>query len=236
MIDGAPFRAALFNHGALATVCGESPVLTRSLRDAMIVLHPAQTDRGEVSVVLHSQDNTVGYYRDGLLQALIDAQSRNLAGYVAAGVTRIFERGAERVLGLGHGGAAASTLLHRLGIELTSVDVDPLAERLGQLFFRAPPALFVVTAEAAAFVTTSAANDFGAIFVDFQDSTNPPADDFSAGFWRQVDRVMRPEGQVIINITNYLWDGPDWPGCVEAISATGLNSVPLPTSTTPGAS
>jgi predicted membrane-bound spermidine synthase len=197
-------------------------------RDTMIVLHLAQTDRGEVSVALHGQDGTVGYYRDGLLQTLINAQGQNLAGYVEAAVERICGQGAQRVLVLGHGGGAASTLLHRRGIEVTSVDVDPLAERLGQLFFRAPPTLSVVTAEAAAFVAASPAATFDAVFVDFQDSATPPADYLAPAFWRQVARVLRPRGQVIIvNVTNYLWDGPDWPACLEALGAAGLVSAPL---------
>jgi predicted membrane-bound spermidine synthase len=193
----------------------------------MIVLHRAQTDRGEVSVALHSQDGTVGYYRDGLLQTLIDAQGHNLAGYVEAAVARIYGHGAQRVLVLGHGGGAASTLLHRRGIEVTSVDVDPLAERLGQLFFRAPPTLSVVTAEAAAFVAASASNNFDAVLVDFQDSAKPPADYLAPAFWRQVGRVLRPRGQVIVNVTSYLWDSPDWPICLEALATAGLISTPL---------
>lgn len=193
----------------------------------MIVLHRAQTDRGEVSVALHSQDGTVGYYKDGLLQTLIDARGQNLAGYVDAAVTRICEYGAQRVLVLGHGGGAASTLLHRRGIKVTSVDVDPLAERLGQLFFRAPPTLSVVTAEADAFVTASAARDFDAVFVDFQDSTKPPADYLAPTFWRQIGRVLRPGGQVIVNVTSYLWDSPNWLLCLDALGAAGLISAPL---------
>lgn len=176
---------------------------------------------------MHSQDGTVGYYRDGLLQTLIDARGRNLAGYVEAAVTRICEHGGQQVLVLGHGGGAASTLLHRRGIEVTSVDVDPLAERLGQLFFRAPPTLSVATAEAAAFVAASAASDFDAVFVDFQDSTKPPADYLAPAFWRQIGRVLRPGGQIIINVTNYLWDGPDWLPCLDAIGAADLISAPL---------
>jgi predicted membrane-bound spermidine synthase len=193
----------------------------------MIVLHLAQTVRGEVSVALHSRDGTVGYYRDGLLQTLIDAQGQNLAGYVEAAVARISEQGARRVLVLGHGGGAASTPLHRRGIEVTSVDVDPLAERLGQLFFRAPPTLSVVTAEAGAFVVASPAATFDAVFVDFQDSATPPDDYLAPAFWRQVARVLRPGGQIIINVTSYLWDGPDWPACLEAIGAAGLIPAPL---------
>jgi predicted membrane-bound spermidine synthase len=193
----------------------------------MILLHLAQTDRGEVSVALHLRDNSVGYYRDGRLQTLIDAQGQNLAGYVDAAVARIRGHGAQRVLVLGHGGGAASTLLHRRGIEVTSVDVDPLAERLGRLFFRAPPTLPFVTAEAGAFVTASAASEFDAVFVDFQDSTKPPADYLAPAFWRQVGRVLRPGGQVIVNVTDYLWNGPNWPACLEAIGAAGLISVPL---------
>jgi predicted membrane-bound spermidine synthase len=76
-------------------------------------------------------------------------------------------------------------------------------------------------------VATSAGSDFDAVFVDFQDSPKPPVDYVGPAFWRQVRRVLRPGGQVIVNVANSLRDGPDWPACLDAIGAADLISVPL---------
>jgi hypothetical protein len=46
-------------------------------------------------------------------------------------------------------------------------------------------------------------------------------------FWRQIGRVLRPGGQVIVNVTSYLWDSPNWLLCLDALGAAGLISAPL---------
>lgn len=194
----------------------------------MIVLYRRQSENRDLSVALHRGNGAVGYYKDGLLQTLIDARGRNLASHVETAVHYICDQGAKRALVLGHGGGVASTLLYRRGIEVTSVDIDPTVAGLGQVFFGAPPTLPVVTADAAEFVSAAAEATFDAIFVDFQDAEIPPAAYLKERFWSDVRRVLSSDGQVLINVTDYLWDSPTWPKVLKAVRAAGLAPASTP--------
>jgi spermidine synthase len=193
----------------------------------MIELHRTRTAHGEVSIALHSRDGAVGYLKNGIVQTLIDARGRNLAVHVDAAVELLKENEATRVLVLGYGGGAASTMLHREGMDVVSVDCDPCAERLARLFFRAPPCLDVVVDDAANYVGAAAPASFDAVLVDFQDSAAIPIAYLSEGFWRASVRLLRPRGMLLANITEWLHLGPDWLVFRGALAAAGLGAVSL---------
>jgi spermidine synthase len=191
----------------------------------MIELHRTRTAHGEVSIALHSRDGAVGYLKNGRVQTLIDARGRNLAVHVDAAVELLKECDATRVLG--HGGGAASTMVHREGMDVVSVDCDPCAERLARLFFRAPPCLDVVVDDAANDVGRAAPASFDAVLVDFQDSEDIPVAYLSERFWRASVRLLRPRGMLLANITEWLHLGPDWLVFRGALAAAGLGAVSL---------
>lgn len=193
----------------------------------MISLHRTQTAKGDVSIALHKRDRTVGYFKDGHLQTLVDARGRNLAPHVTAIVDLIAQEAARRVLVLGHGGGTISSMLHRRGMDVVSVDCDPRAENLARLFFRAPPCLKVVVEDAAAYVDKAPPACFDAVVVDFQDSPVTPNAYLANAFWRGVGRLLRPQGLVLITVTSALHQGVDWGEFQCALAAAGLDSVAL---------
>jgi spermidine synthase len=193
----------------------------------MISLHRTQTAKGDVSIALHKRDRTVGYFKDGHLQTLVDAQGRNLTPHVNAVVDLLAREATGRVLVLGHGGGAISSMLHRRGMDVVSVDCDPRAANLARLFFRAPPCLKVVVEDAAAYVDKAPPACFDAVVVDFQDSPVTPNAYLANDFWRGVDRLLRPAGMVLINVTCSLHQGVDWRDFRRALAAGGLDSVAL---------
>ena len=193
----------------------------------MIELHRTRTAHGEVLISLHRRSGAVGYLKNGSVQTLVDAQGRNLAAHVDAAVELIKQNAASRVLVLGHGGGAASSMLHREGMDVVSVDCDPCAERLARLFFRAPPCVDVVVDDAANYVDTAAPSSFDALLVDFQDSATTPVAYLSETFWRASVRLLQPGGILLGNITDWLYLGPDWVVFRTVLAAAGLDSVSL---------
>lgn len=193
----------------------------------MISLHRTQTSSGEVSIALSKRDGAVGYFKDGHLQTLIDAHGGNLAPHVNAVVQVLTQEATEQVLVLGHGGGVVSSMLHRLGMNVVSVDCDPRAGNLARLFFRAPPCLDVVVEDAATYVGASPPACFDAVVVDFQDSLVTPAAYLSEVFWLGVERLLRPQGAVLVNVTNCLHFGPDWRAFQRALADGGLDAVAL---------
>ncbi|MGC1303886.1 MAG: methyltransferase domain-containing protein [Caulobacteraceae bacterium] len=193
----------------------------------MIELHRTKTERGEVAIILHRHDGTIGYYKDGHLQTLIDMTGRNLAPYIEAAAQLMKQDRVQRALVLGHGGGAVSTLLHQEGIDVVAVDIDPGAADLARRYFHAPVHLNVITSDAASFVRRSPVASFDAAFVDFEDSDAIPVEYSSAPFWRDVNRAVRPPGKVVVNITSMLHDGPGWNPFQHALAGGGLGVLAL---------
>ena len=193
----------------------------------MIPLRTVQTAGGEVAVILRRSDRAVGYVKDGVLQTLIDARGHNLAPHVTAAVDVLLQEKVRQALVLGYGGGAASTLLHRAGVDVFAVDCDPCAKPLAQLFFRAPPCLDVAVSDAAAYVERAAGASFDGVLIDFQDSFETPRAYLSQSFWRAVERVLRPRGMVIVNVTRWLHGGRDWGAFQAALGLGGFDAVAL---------
>lgn len=195
--------------------------------EVVIKLLDASTSTGEVSVTMRRADGAVGYLKGDVLQTLVDARGRNLAAHVDAAVDVLLQEGASRILVLGFGGGAASTMLHQAGASVVSVDRDPCAKPLAELFFRAPPCLKVIVSDATAYVEQARAASFDGMFIDFQDSCATPAAYLSASFWRAVGRVLKPGRMMIVNLTDWLYDGSDWADFRRALGQGGFDAVAL---------
>lgn len=193
----------------------------------MIKLLDAATSTGEVSIAMRRTDGAVGYRKGDVLQTLVDARGRNLAAHVDAAVDVLLQEAASRILVLGFGGGAASTMLHQAGASVVSVDRDPCAKPLAELFFRAPPCLKVVVSDAAAYVDQARTASFDGMFIDFQDSCATPAAYLSESFWRSVGRVLKPGRMMVINLTDWLYDGRDWADFRRALGQGGFDAVAL---------
>lgn len=193
----------------------------------MIELHRSKGGLGEISVALRRRDRAVCYRRNGELQSLVDNRGRNLMPSFDAVVDVLAQERAERVLVLGHGGGVVATMLHRKGIDVIAVDIDPRAKRLAQLFFGAPPCLKVVNSDAAAYVAAAPERSFRAVVVDFQDSEATPAAYLSEAFWRETIGLLSDQGLVVIKVSNWLRLGADWSAFQRTLAAADLDWIAL---------
>ena len=122
---------------------------------------------------------------------------------------------------------APSSLLHKKGLDVVSVDSDPCAEGLGRLFFRAPPNLSVLVADAADHVATATPASFDAVLVDFQDAAATPAPYLTEVFWKDVVTVLRRPAVTVVRVTSALHLGPDGDVFRRARASVGLDTVAL---------
>ena len=193
----------------------------------MIYLHRTMTSRGDVAVTMERATGVVSYRKAGVVQSLVDSKGHNLSPFVTKAVKLLMQGGVRRVRVLGHGGGAASSLLHKRGLDVVSVDCDACAEGLGRLFFRAPPNLPVVVADAASYVATVTPASFDAVLVDFQDAAATPADYLSSPFWTSIVTALRPPAVIVTHVTSALHRGPDWPSFRRTLACAGVHSVAL---------
>jgi spermidine synthase len=193
----------------------------------LIYLHRTKTPRGEVTVTLDRATSVVSYRKAGVVQTQVDGKGHNLSPFVAKAVKILKQEDVRRVLVLGHGGGAASSLLHKRGLDVVSVDCDPCAEGLGRLFFRAPPSLSVVVDDAANYVAKATPASFDAVLVDCQEAAATPAPYLTAPFWKDIVTLLRPPAVTVIHVTSALHLGPDWEGFRRARAGAGLDSIAL---------
>jgi spermidine synthase len=193
----------------------------------VICLHRTQTPRGEVTVTLDQATSVVSYRKAGVVQTEVDGKGHNLSPFVAKAVKLLKQEGVRRVLVLGHGGGAASSLLYKKGMDVVSVDSDACAEGLGRLFFRAPPNLPVIIAAAADYVATATPVSFDAVLIDFQDSGATPAAYLAAPFWKDIVTLLRPPAITVVHVASALCLGPDWDVFRRVRASVGLDSVAL---------
>jgi len=193
----------------------------------MIYLHRTTTPRGEVTVTIDRATRVVSYRKAGVLQSQVDAKGHNLSAFVAKAMKVLKQDNVRRVLVLGHGGGTVSTLLHKRGLDVVSVDCDPCAEGLGRLFFRAPPNLSVVVDDAASYVARATPESFDAVLIDFQDAARTPAPYLTELFWKEIVTLLRAPAVTVTHITSALHLGPDWEGFCRVRAAAGLDSLPL---------
>ena len=193
----------------------------------MIALHRVATDRGEVAVDLHRADGSVSYRKGGAFQTWVDAQGRNLAGHIDQAVDLFVRDGARRVLVLGYGGGMASTLLRRKGVVVDAVDCDPCAEALARLFFRASPDVNVTVSDAWDYVRAAPSASVDGVLVDIQDTGVTPPAYRSLAFWRDVARLIRMGGLIVLNVVDSLFDSADWADVRKALAAAGLDTAAI---------
>jgi hypothetical protein len=107
------------------------------------------------------------------------------------------------------------------------VDSDACAEGLGRLFFRAPPNLSVIVADAAVYVAAATPASFDAVLVDFQEAVAPPPPYLTEAFWRDTVTLLRPPAVIVVHVASGLRPGPDWNVFLRARASVGLDSTGL---------
>lgn len=193
----------------------------------MIHLHRTPSERGEVAVTLDRATGVVSYRKAGVVQTQVDGRGQNLSPFIAKAAKLLKQEDVRRVLVLGHGGGAISSLLHKRGLDVVSVDCDACAEGLGRLFFRAPPSLSVVIDDAANYVSRATPASFDAVVVDFQDAAATPAPYLAEAFWKDIVTLLRAPAVMIVHVTSTLHLGPDWDRFRRARLGAGLDCVAL---------
>lgn len=110
--------------------------------------------------------------------------------------------GATLVLGLG-GGSVVQMLRQEYQAPgpITAVELDPVVIQVASEEFDIRPdaTLQIVCADAFAWVATAPAAGFGLIVVDLFIDLDLPAGLYTAGFWQQLWRLLRPGGCVVFN-------------------------------------
>jgi spermidine synthase len=160
--------------------------------------------------IVVAQDNRTGgisYWQAHDHQSVADRYGVSLAEYIHALFGLILQKHPRHVLMIGCGGGTLATMLSRVGVAVSLVDIDPLSFEIARRYFHMPAAVKCHAEDGARFLYRHAGR-YDAIVLDaFADKAIPPHF-LTAGFFRLVKRRLRRGGLFLVNIMVLAKDDP----------------------------
>ncbi|WP_421931765.1 spermidine synthase [Phenylobacterium sp.] len=171
----------------------------------MKLLFRSDEDGRQVRVIERRWDGARLYYEDGALYTHVDAEGANLLRYITE-MDRALED-TKNVLLLGTAGGALATQLSRRGARVTTVDNWSMTFEIARRWFRLPPQVECVHADAMQFLR-STSRRWDAIAVDVFRGVEIPESMLASDIGALLTQVLTPGGLIVWNVA----DSPQsWP-------------------------
>lgn len=143
---------------------------------------------------------SVSYWQMGDHQSQADKDGTSLAEYVHALYGLIRQGKCQDVLMIGCGGGTLATMLHRVGVRVTIVDVDPTAFAIAQHYFHMPDAFTCHIMDGARFLARTE-HKYDAIVLDAYAGEAIPAHLLRLSFFALVKaRLKARKAMFLINM------------------------------------
>ncbi len=149
------------------------------------------------------QDNATGgvsYWQGPDHQSLADRNGVSLADYIHAMYGFLRQARARHVLLIGCGGGTLATMLHRVGVKVTMVDINPASFAIARTYFALPPAVDCRVADGVAFLRQDATR-YDAIVLDAYSGGRIPKAFLTAAFFALARSRLKRGGLLLANIT-----------------------------------
>jgi spermidine synthase len=152
-------------------------------------------------IVTHNKlTGEVTYLQGGAHQSVADENGISLADYIHAMFDFLFQTSARDVLMIGCGGGTLATMLDRIGVRVSVVDIDPRAFRIAHNQFHMPARVQTHVADGMRFLRRDRAK-YDAIVLDaFVGHTIPPQF-LRAAFLKSVKAHLKRGGMFLLNTT-----------------------------------
>ena len=149
-----------------------------------------------------AQDNRTGgisYWQARDHQSVADRYGVSRAEYIHALFGLVLQKHPRHVLMIGCGGGTLATMLTRMGVAVTLVDIDPLSFEIARRYFQMPRAVECHAGDGGAFLRR-AGGRYDAVILDaFADEAIPPHL-LKDAFFRLVKARLRRGGIFLVNI------------------------------------
>jgi spermidine synthase len=166
----------------------------------MILLEELDTEFGRIRITQSKRDGACTYYQNGCSHSEADAEGVSTCAYVHVLYGVIRQSGARRVLMAGCAGGTLATMLHRLGCEVTVVDINPHAFMLARRYFSLPEGVRCITGDGHAYLMDSPQR-YDAVVLDvFNGSGHIPEEFTQPGFFRTVRHALTQNGVALMNV------------------------------------
>jgi SAM-dependent methyltransferase len=162
-------------------------------------------DKSDTALVIEQSNFTgrVSYWYGGAHQSVADRYGVSLADYIHAMYGFLRQTRARDALMIGCGGGTLATMLHREGVKVTIVDVDPRAFDIARRHFHLPADIPCHVEDGAAFIRRTRAR-YDAIVLDAFEGDSFPAVFRKPGYFAAVKAHL--SGANAIYLENVLVD------------------------------
>lgn len=165
----------------------------------MDLLEQRETEFGLIRVERRRADGSFLYLQGSGIQSWTDAAGESLLRYIRAACRIIEARKPAAALVIGCAGGSLPTMLHRRGIAVTTVDINPHAFDLATRFFHLPLDVECRVADGHEFLARDARH-WDAIMLDAYDGEAMPGHFMAPGFLADAARRLSPGGWIIVNV------------------------------------
>jgi SAM-dependent methyltransferase len=165
----------------------------------MDLLERRETEFGIIRVERRRADGSFIYMQGSGVQSWADATGESLLRYVCAACAMIEARQPANTLVIGCAGGSLPTMLHRRGIQVTTVDVNPHAFDLATRFFHLPLDVECRVADGHEFLARDERR-WDVIMLDAYDGEAMPGHFMAGGFLGDAARRLGPDGWIIVNV------------------------------------
>jgi 2-polyprenyl-3-methyl-5-hydroxy-6-metoxy-1,4-benzoquinol methylase len=145
----------------------------------------------------HNATGSISYWQEGDHQSQADKNGVSLAEFMHAIFGLLRQAKCRRVLMIGCGGGTLATMLHRVGVEVTIVDIDPSSFEVARQYFHMPNEIECHVADGRAFLRKGA-TPYDAVVLDAFSKQVVPTHLLSPSFFALVKSRMRPRGSVFL--------------------------------------
>lgn len=166
----------------------------------MYLLEELDTEFGNIRIVKSREDGRFTYYQNGCAYSEADIEGTSTCAYVHVMYSIIRQSQAQKVLMIGCAGGTLATMLHRLGCQVTVVDINPHAFTLAKRYFNMPDAIHCVMEDGCAYLQNTA-ECYDALAIDAFDNDGSVSGQFVLqDFFHLARKVLEPASVVVMNV------------------------------------
>jgi len=166
----------------------------------MVLVENLDTEFGNIKIMHSERDGTYSYYQGTCFHSQINAEGVSTYGYVHVMYSIIRQSQVRRVLMIGGAGGTLATMLHRLGCEVTVVDINPYAFILAKRYFQMPEVVECIVDDGWSYLQKTRKR-YDAIVIDAFSSDGSIPEQFThEDFFAAAGDMVAPFGVVVMNV------------------------------------
>ncbi|MFZ5673257.1 MAG: spermidine synthase [Pseudomonadota bacterium] len=166
----------------------------------MVIVEEFDTEFGHITIIRSRDDGAYTYLQDECFHSQATPDGTSTCAYVHVMYSILRQSHVRNVLMIGCAGGTLATMLHRLGIEVTVVDINPLSFVLAKKYFKLSDEVRCVTDDGWSYLVSTSCH-YDAIAIDaFDNDGLIPRTFTTENFFRVTKKVLSARGVAVMNV------------------------------------